>query len=147
MPEKTLSLLSRLGYILGNLMAKYDNARIQVYIITKITYLIFIKFYCEQFYHNDVAMEYLLTVLELNVQQSLELKNNAGDSVLDVLIKMIRVVANMSVNTEVGFGLGSARTLGAILMKLIEKTCFMKCDEEVTIKKSLIIKHILIFSN
>lgn len=28
--EKLLSLISRLGYILGNIMAKYDNARLQV---------------------------------------------------------------------------------------------------------------------
>lgn len=28
--EKLLSLISRLGYILGNIMAKYDTARVQV---------------------------------------------------------------------------------------------------------------------
>lgn len=28
--EKLLSLISRLGYILGNIMAKYDQARVQV---------------------------------------------------------------------------------------------------------------------
>lgn len=28
--EKLLSLISRLGYILGNIMAKYDSARVQV---------------------------------------------------------------------------------------------------------------------
>ncbi|KAI8128073.1 Armadillo repeat-containing protein 2 [Lucilia cuprina] len=99
--EKLLSLISRLGYILGNIMAKYDNARIQ-------------------FYHNDVAMEYLLNILEIYSKEPLTLHNSLGDTVVDVLIKMIRVLANMSVNSEVGFGLGNAQSLGNILMILLK---------------------------
>ena len=67
-------------------------------------------------------MEYLLTVLELNAKEQFGLQNNSGDTVLDVLIKMIRVVANMSVNSEVGFGLGNSRTLGSILLNLLSST-------------------------
>ncbi|KAL9883391.1 armadillo repeat-containing protein 2 [Glossina fuscipes fuscipes] len=99
--EKLLSLISRLGYILGNIMAKYDSARVQ-------------------FYHNDVAMEYLINILEIYAKEPLTLHNSMGDSVIDVLIKIIRVVANMSVNEEVGLGLGNCRSLGNILLELIK---------------------------
>ncbi|XP_039962584.1 armadillo repeat-containing protein 2 isoform X2 [Bactrocera tryoni] len=105
--EKLLSLFSRLGYILGNIMAKYDNARVQ-------------------FYHNDVAMQYLLRVLELYSKEPLTLHNSLGDTVIDVLVKMIRVVANMSVNTEVGIGLGNMHNLGVIMLNLLNAITHMK---------------------
>lgn len=43
-----------------------------------------------------------------------------GDTNIDVLIKMIRVIANMSVNSEVGKGLGSKQELGIILLDLLK---------------------------
>ncbi|XP_053948495.1 armadillo repeat-containing protein 2 [Anastrepha ludens] len=105
--EKLLSLFSRLGYILGNIMAKYDNARVQ-------------------FYHNDVAMQYLLRVLELYSKEPLTLHNSLGDTVIDVLVKMIRVVANMTVNGEVGIGLGNMHNLGVIMLNLLNAITHMK---------------------
>lgn len=44
-PEKALSVISRLGYILGNIHAKYDESRIE-------------------FFNNDAAMECLLNTFE-----------------------------------------------------------------------------------
>lgn len=83
MPEKPLAVVSRLGYILGNIMARYDDARVE-------------------FFNNDAAMEYVLNTLEFYSNQRFDIKNNNGDTVLDVLIKLIRVIANMSVNPEPG---------------------------------------------
>ncbi|XP_039497973.1 armadillo repeat-containing protein 2 [Drosophila santomea] len=105
--ERLLAVLSRLGYMLGNILAKHESARIQ-------------------YFHNDVAMEYLLNILE-------QLNERSPSSVahLDAQIKLIRVVANMSVNPEVGAGLGNVRSLGAVLLKLLSKT-----SEELTKKKS-----------
>ncbi|EDX02007.1 uncharacterized protein Dyak_GE17314 [Drosophila yakuba] len=105
--ERLLAVLSRLGYMLGNILAKHETARIQ-------------------YFHNDVAMEYLLNILE-------QLNERSPSSVahLDAQIKLIRVVANMSVNPEVGAGLGNVRSLGAVLLKLLSKT-----SEELTKKKS-----------
>ncbi|XP_043661466.1 armadillo repeat-containing protein 2 [Drosophila teissieri] len=105
--ERLLAILSRLGYMLGNILAKHESARIQ-------------------YFHNDVAMEYLLNVLE-------QLNERSPSSVahLDAQIKLIRVVANMSVNPEVGAGLGNVRSLGAVLLKLLSKT-----SEELAKKKS-----------
>ncbi|XP_030378858.1 armadillo repeat-containing protein 2 [Scaptodrosophila lebanonensis] len=97
--ERALAVLSRLGYILGNILAKYESARVQ-------------------YYHNDVAMEYLLNVLD-TLTKTPPMEN---ETLLDVQIKLIRVVANMSVNSEVGFGLGNTRCLGAVLLKLLNDT-------------------------
>lgn len=95
-PEKPTGYVSRLGYILGNIMARYDSARIS-------------------FFHNDVAMEYLLVSLEYYTKKKFKGHKesaNHDDSVTDVLIKLIRVLANMSVNLEVGQSLGSRTNLG-----------------------------------
>lgn len=110
--EKSLGVLSRIGYILGNIMARSDLARVQ-------------------FYNNDVAMEFLLQNLETCATNRFTLRmrppNNADagrgdsecDTVIDVVIKLIRVVANMSVNPEVGYGLANCHPLGSVLLSLL----------------------------
>lgn len=69
-------------------------------------------------------MEYLLTTLECHARNPFMLvsrKSTDGDNdtVHDVLIKLIRVIANMSVNAEVGCGLGARPQLGNILLALL----------------------------
>ncbi|KAH8273267.1 hypothetical protein KR018_001046 [Drosophila ironensis] len=96
--ERFLAILSRLGYMLGNILAKHESARMQ-------------------YFHNDVAMEYLLNVLE-----QLNRRSPVSVSLLDAQIKLIRVVANMSVNPEVGAGLGNVRTLGSVLLEILGKS-------------------------
>lgn len=116
--NKSLSILNRIGYILGNVMAKCDSARLQ-------------------FYNNDVAMEYLLKCLEHFSSESLMLRRKTRgqvanetsndddtsdcqfDTVTDVVIKLIRVIANLSVNAEVGYKLANHHQLGAILLTLL----------------------------
>lgn len=49
-PEKSLGVISRLGYILGNIHAKYDEARVE-------------------FFNNDAAMECFLNTLEFYSNQ------------------------------------------------------------------------------
>lgn len=111
--EKSLGVLSRIGYILGNIMARSDLARVH-------------------FYNNDVAMEYLLQNLETYATNRFTLKKRPPniddkngrstiecDTVIDVVIKLIRVVANMSVNPEVGYGLANSHPLGSVLLSLL----------------------------
>lgn len=57
--------------------------------------------------------------LEYYSKTSFGKPNPSGESVIDVLIKLIRVIANMSVNNEVGFGLGTRQSLGSVLLSLI----------------------------
>lgn len=105
---KPLVLLVRLGYALGNVMAAEDAARVH-------------------FFNNDVAMEYLLQALEFYAgqQQQGGMKGAApsastgSDSMVDVLVKLVRVVANMSVNAEVGYGLSVRPVLGSVLLRLL----------------------------
>ncbi|XP_064537102.1 armadillo repeat-containing protein 2 [Drosophila montana] len=94
--ERLLAVLSRLGYMLGNILAKHESARVQ-------------------YYQNDVAMEYLLNVL-----QQLSERPLGSEALLDAQIKLIRVVANMSVNADVGAGLGNVHGLGAVLFRLLQ---------------------------
>lgn len=107
---KPLVLLVRLGYALGNVMAADDAARVQ-------------------FFNNDVAMEYLLQALEFYAGQQLPgamkgaasaaAASTGADSMVDVLVKLVRVVANMSVNAEVGYGLSVRPVLGGVLLRLL----------------------------
>lgn len=59
-----------------------------------------------------------------------------GDTNIDVLIKMIRVIANMSVNSEVGKGLGAKQDLGVILLNLLKSN--MKDLKVVSLMCSII---------
>lgn len=97
---KRVGILIRLGYVLGNIMARFDAPR-------------------SQFFNNDVAMEYLMQTLECYSKSSFVKPNPSGESVIDVLIKLVRVVANMSVNNEVGYGLGTRQSLGSVLLSLM----------------------------
>lgn len=110
MPEKPLAVISRLGYILGNIMARYDDARVE-------------------FFNNDAAMEYVLSTLEFYSNQRFDIKNNNGDTVLDVLVKLIRVIANMSVNPETGYGLGLRPPLGVVLLNILLEAKEIKTDD------------------
>lgn len=116
--NKFLSMVNRIGYILGNVMANSESARLQ-------------------FYNNDAAMEYLLKCLEYYANNSIMFRRRARDSianempsgddandcqidtVTDVVIKLIRVIANLSVNAEVGYKLANHHQLGAILLTLL----------------------------
>lgn len=73
-----------------------------------------------QFYQNDVAMQYFMQIFQHYTQLNLNLYNCMGDTNIDVLIKMIRVIANISVNSEVGKGLGSRLDLAGILLNLLK---------------------------
>lgn len=64
-------------------------------------------------------MEYLLSTLEHFTNKNFANPNQTGDSIIDVLIKLVRVIANMSVNNEVGYGLGIRQSLGSVLLTVL----------------------------
>ncbi|XP_034238749.1 armadillo repeat-containing protein 2 isoform X2 [Thrips palmi] len=93
-------IVVRLGYALGNLLAKSDDIRLQLL-------------------ETDGAMDTLMDLLQLYLQkdldlasqdpqhhpqkeQSLPLESGSDGSIEDVIVKMIRIIANMSMNMEVG---------------------------------------------
>ncbi|XP_053686252.1 armadillo repeat-containing protein 2 [Sabethes cyaneus] len=100
--EKGLAAVNRLGYILGNIMTRWDTARLL-------------------FYSNDVSMEAIMKTLEYYSNKRFSIKNHMGDSVVDVLTKLVRVVANICVNADVGYGLSNRPSLGEILLSILLK--------------------------
>uniref|UniRef100_A0A182P618 Armadillo repeat-containing protein 2 n=1 Tax=Anopheles epiroticus TaxID=199890 RepID=A0A182P618_9DIPT len=108
--EKGLATCNRLGYILGNVMARWDTAR-------------------NQFYCCDVSCDALLATLEYYANKSFTLKNQMGDTVVQVLTKLIRIVANMCVNGDVGYGMSKRSPLGEILLNVLLKVKDPKSTE------------------
>ncbi|CAG2065300.1 unnamed protein product, partial [Timema podura] len=86
----------RLGYAIGNLMAKNDVAR-------------------TKFFVEEGAIKSMLNLLTIYLERDLEMvrttekisSSDAGSngSVEDVIIKIIRILANMSINPIVGSSL------------------------------------------
>ncbi|XP_050093854.1 armadillo repeat-containing protein 2-like [Anopheles aquasalis] len=85
--ERELVSSNRLGYILGNIMARCDVARVQ-------------------FYNCDVSCDALIAALEYYATKRFTIRNQMGDSIVDVLTKLVRIVANR-------------QSLGGILLKLL----------------------------
>ncbi|XP_050092586.1 armadillo repeat-containing protein 2-like [Anopheles aquasalis] len=98
--ERELVSSNRLGYILGNIMARCDVARVQ-------------------FYNCDVSCDALIAALEYYATKRFTIRNQMGDSIVDVLTKLVRIVANMCVNGLVGYGMSNRQSLGGILLKLL----------------------------
>lgn len=97
--KKGFVFMCRLGYIIGNIIEQYDNARIL-------------------FYDNKEVMSYLLNSLEFHANGSVKNISSSKMSKNDVLIKLIRIVANLSVNSYVGSNLGDS-SLGVILLQML----------------------------
>ncbi|KAJ9581373.1 hypothetical protein L9F63_023449 [Diploptera punctata] len=97
-------IIVRLGYALGNLMASNDTAR-------------------TKFFNEDGAVNSMLNLLDIYLDKDLhmlgsseansELTNSdagSNGSVEDVMVKMIRILANMSINPMVGSSLACSST-------------------------------------
>lgn len=91
--------MCRLGYIIGNILAQYDRARVL-------------------FYENREVMSYLLESLDFYANGKLKDTPSLVFSKNNVLIKLIRIVANLSVNPQVGSKLGDS-SLGVILLQML----------------------------
>ncbi|XP_035791044.1 armadillo repeat-containing protein 2-like isoform X1 [Anopheles albimanus] len=108
--ERELVSSNRLGYILGNIMSRCDTPRIQ-------------------FYNCDVSCDALIAALEYYATKRFTIRNQMGDSIVDVLTKLVRVVANMCVNGVVGYGMSNRQSLGGILLKLLVAAINPKTSE------------------
>lgn len=97
--KKGFVFMCRLGYIIGNIIEQHDNARIL-------------------FYDNKEVMSYLLNSLEFHANGNVKNISSSKMSKNDVLIKLIRIVANLSVNSYVGSNLGDS-SLGVILLQML----------------------------
>lgn len=85
----------------GNVVEKFDHARID-------------------FFSNDLVLRYVLELIYFFSNQAYDIQNSNGDTVADVLIKYVRIIANISVNNEVGLFLNSKPLLGEALLNILK---------------------------
>lgn len=82
-------------------MEKFDHARLD-------------------FFSNDLVLRYVLELIHFFSNQAYDIQNSNGDTVADVLIKYVRIIANISVNNEVGFFLNTKPLLGEALLNILK---------------------------
>uniref|UniRef100_A0A336LNK2 CSON009166 protein n=1 Tax=Culicoides sonorensis TaxID=179676 RepID=A0A336LNK2_CULSO len=98
--KKGIVFICRLGYIIGNIMAQYDETRVK-------------------FYQNNEIMSYLIEALDFYANENF-IKDTSGFlyNRTDVLVKLVRIVANLSVNPQVGSEIGHS-SLGVIILQIL----------------------------
>nr|XP_054752945.1 armadillo repeat-containing protein 2-like [Lytechinus pictus] len=111
-------LVVRVGFVLGNLTARNDDCR-----------------YC--LFNTDGAMEVLQGSIRRYMAKDLrESMKDSGDAkqdgtIEDVLIKLIRVVANLSINPDIGPLIAANETCVDLLMQVLESKDISQNEELV----------------
>ncbi|XP_028133893.2 armadillo repeat-containing protein 2 [Diabrotica virgifera virgifera] len=114
-------IIVRLTYTLGNIVSKIDNTRVQ-------------------YFYEENSIESLITLWKIYLERTLKncsLKLEASDGLSsnseDVMIKIIRVVANMVINPEIGKRLNEkyGNTLIEEILKVLISNPFKKNEELV----------------
>ncbi|XP_053314653.1 armadillo repeat-containing protein 2 [Spea bombifrons] len=131
---KKQDLVVRILFTLGNLTAKNKKA-------------------CEQFYKQKRSIKTLLGLLHSYCEHDISLQkakaNHRKDDpdnlkrpsdVEDVLIKLVRVLANLSIHPVVGTDLAANETCVSLLMKVLEYKSIDECEE-------LVIDTVVAFNN
>ncbi|NWV24489.1 ARMC2 protein, partial [Origma solitaria] len=123
--QKQQDLVIRIIFILGNLTAKNNKAR-------------------EQFFKEKESVNTLTSLfqtyyeLDLNTQRYYHDRKGKGKNHLkhpseaeDVLIKLIRVLANLSIHPSVGAALAAAHPVVGLLLTVLEYKSVNDCEELV----------------
>ncbi|KAM8952978.1 armadillo repeat-containing protein 2 [Pelodytes ibericus] len=116
---KKQDLVVRIVFTLGNLTAKNNKAR-------------------EEFYKQKRSIKTVLWLLQSyseldrSQQKSTEMKNQKRPSEAeDILIKLIRVLANLSIHPAVGIDLAADKVCVSLLMQILEYKPVDECEELV----------------
>ncbi|NWI16700.1 ARMC2 protein, partial [Crypturellus soui] len=122
--QKKQDLVVRIVFILGNLTAKNNQA-------------------CEQFFKEKGSVNTLISLFQTyhkldvnaekkNCEKGEEKKNPKHPSEAeDVLMKLIRVLANLSVHPSVGTALAAAHPVAELLVTVLEYKSIDDCEELV----------------
>ncbi|CAH2004338.1 unnamed protein product [Acanthoscelides obtectus] len=114
-------IIVRLTYTLGNIVAKIDNTRVK-------------------FYYQDNSIDSLLNLWKIYLERTLhncslkaESDNEFNSNPEDVMIKIIRVIANMVINPEIGKALNDQYGNKIIeeILKVLISNPFKKNEELV----------------
>uniref|UniRef100_A0A8D2J0U5 Armadillo repeat containing 2 n=1 Tax=Varanus komodoensis TaxID=61221 RepID=A0A8D2J0U5_VARKO len=119
---KKQDLVIRIIFILGNLTAKNNQAR-------------------EEFFEMQGSINTLITLFQTHCEADSNSKLWKNDSELknhkhpseeeDVLIKLIRVIANLSIHPRVGASLATNHHIVALLITVLEYKSVEECEELV----------------
>ncbi|KAH0622202.1 hypothetical protein JD844_024307 [Phrynosoma platyrhinos] len=119
---KKQDLVVRIIFILGNLTAKNNQAR-------------------EQFFEMQGSIDTLIALFQYHCEADAngKLWNDGGElkklkhpsKAEDVLIKLIRVIANLSIHPCVGASLATNHQIVALLIKVLEYKSVEECEELV----------------
>ncbi|XP_063697135.1 armadillo repeat-containing protein 2 [Culicoides brevitarsis] len=109
--KKGFVFMCRVGYIIGNIVEEYDYARIL-------------------FYEDTGIMGFLIENLEFYANGNVATRS-------EVLIKLIRIVANLSINPYVGSNLGNS-SLGVILLHMLLRVKESKTTESEELLEAIL---------
>ncbi|CAH1229269.1 ARMC2 [Branchiostoma lanceolatum] len=121
--QKKEDLVVRVLFILGNLSAKSEDARLALF-------------------HQHGCMETLLGVLSTFLDMDIKATSEDGKVVdregktgpsktEDVMIKLIRVIANMSIHPDVGAAIAENNKLVDLLLQILGNKSIARCEELV----------------
>ncbi|XP_006881293.1 PREDICTED: armadillo repeat-containing protein 2 [Elephantulus edwardii] len=122
--QKKQDLVIRLVFILGNLTAKNNQAR-------------------EQLFKEKGSIQTLLSLFQTFLELDLHSEKPAGDGeaqakpprqpsgVEDVLIKLTRVLANLAIHVRVGPALAARPQVVGLLLRTLESKSIEECEELV----------------
>ncbi|XP_051880748.1 armadillo repeat-containing protein 2 [Pristis pectinata] len=124
--QRKQDLVVRVVFILGNMTAKNNKAREELYKQEDSVETLLTLF---QIYH-DLSVKIKVTSPKMQSERGIiESKSQKLSEVEDVLIKLIRVIANLSINTEVGSALSGNQTCMELLIKVLESNEVDECEE------------------
>ncbi|XP_060710590.1 armadillo repeat-containing protein 2 [Hemiscyllium ocellatum] len=124
--QRKQDLVVRVVFILGNMTAKNNKAREELYKQKHSVKTLLTLF---QTYHElDVKVK----ITPAKAQNENEIdgsKNQRLSEVEDILVKLIRVIANLSISTEVGSAFSGNQNCVDLLIKVLEYKTIEKCEE------------------
>ncbi|XP_059838969.1 armadillo repeat-containing protein 2 isoform X2 [Hypanus sabinus] len=124
--QRKQDLVVRVVFILGNMTAKNNKAREELY---RLEYSVETLLTLFQMYH-ELTVQIKLTSPKMQSKNGIiESKNQKLLEVEDVLIKLIRVIANLSINNKVGSALSRNQTCMELLIKVLESNEVDECEE------------------
>ncbi|XP_067883272.1 armadillo repeat-containing protein 2 isoform X2 [Heterodontus francisci] len=124
--QRKQDLVVRVVFTLGNMTAKNNKARKDFYKQKHSVRTLLTLF---QTYHElDVKVKVTPPKTQ-NKSEMDETRNQRHSEAEDVLIKLIRVIANLSINTEVGSALSGTQNCVDLLIKVLEYNAVDKCEE------------------
>ncbi|XP_006815976.1 armadillo repeat-containing protein 2-like [Saccoglossus kowalevskii] len=121
--QRKSDLVVRVCFVLGNLTSKNDEARTSLYNTENSMKILLGVF--KTYFKLDVKE------LQEKLSPSKKDQNKSSNKVEDVLIKLVRVIANLSINQDIGPVISSDVQCVDLLLQILEYKDVLQCEELV----------------